>query len=812
MKLARVAIAVVMVAGGLVMSAPTAAADSYASGFYWPAYNSTAVSDTERGFADALHGTLGAAYLCSGGPYTSSAVLAAGQNYVIAFGGTDSLLWFEDGNGTHYQARYSPLYPGGGGVSAAGASGAFEVYHGYEALRVLPLYSEQDTSTGAWMSVLRFTAHDNLAFGLDLDCGTSTIRNNQFATVPGAPFATLTKNGVNVAIIYRDAASTTASLPDYANVLTDNWACSSCMSDTNAPTSTSVAVTAGHSYVAQTWISRPCVASPPCATGSYPNLTIIDQSSNTIAAYQSLCTYQSQLPTGTGNPGCLETPNNGATGGSERFNSTYYLVNFTAPAGVTSVSLNSAGTSHYLACNGSAWSFPHGVTCSNASTGLSNIAGAFTFGGAPVGFLYDVGVAPQIPTALGVVSEPHVGAGGACQLVNWTAPAAGHAPTGYSVFLHSGDPLPSLVNPMNSSAQWVYTGHVDGLSKDTCFMAWASNQWWAVVATNAAGEGIAGGPKNNTTVAGPPNFVQATATNTTLVHVNWSVSFEPNSSATGWSVFSKVSPEGSPSWPLNASGYAFEGHVDQPTHQFDVTSLTTGATYCFRVEGTNASAWGEGDISGTVACATTGNITLPPVLSGVYVPCSTFALSWSLPNGTIDGYRIDQSAPSLPFVNRSLFVPPDGNFSLRLLNVSFPQVSGELDYAAFAHSPLGYSASSNVVNFTPPAVSTIGDCGLQWGGQSQSDFAAQAGISVPAAQSMVSIFLIVMGAGIGLVAMGNGAGVVGGVGAGMLLSVALGLIPPWAVMFALVAGAALGIVGAMLGMGLRKVNRGGLGR
>lgn len=427
--------------------------------------------------------------------------------------------------------------------------------------------------------------------------------------------------------------------------------------------------------------------------------------------------------------------------------------------------------------------------------------------------IYSLGT-PNAPTAIRVTSQRVADNTGACQLVNWTAPSAGVAPTGYSTFLHTGDPVPSLTSPMNASGQWVYEGHVDAtsLNQTTCHMTFAQDQWWAVAGTTAGGEGVPGGPSNNTTVSGPPSFVKATAGSTSLIVVNWSAGIAANGSATGWSVFSKVSPEGTPSYALNASGYSFAGHVDQPLHQFNVTSLTTNTTYCFRVESTNASAWGEGDISFTTACATTGNVTLPPVLSGVYVPCSTFALSWTLPNGTIDGYRIDQSTPFLPFVNRSFFVPPDGNFTLRQLNVSFPQISGELDYAAFAHSPAGYSASSNIVNFTPPTVSTIGDCGLQWGGTSASDFAAQAGITVSAAQVMVSIFLIVMGAGIGLVAMGNGAGVVGGVGAAMLLSVALGLIPTWAIMFTLVAGAALGVVGAVISSGQRALNRGGLGR
>jgi len=426
--------------------------------------------------------------------------------------------------------------------------------------------------------------------------------------------------------------------------------------------------------------------------------------------------------------------------------------------------------------------------------------------------LYALKTTPVAPTNVNVVAVPKTDGTGACVDLSWTASdsTAAAAATGYSIFQKQDGSGPAT-SPMNLSV-YSYVGHVNGTSSSRCGLASGAAMHYRIVPTNTNGEGDASADATNTTVAGMPSYVNAVPSNTTVVKVNWTID-QFIKKSTGYSIFYKVSPEGVVAWPLNSSGYSYFGHVDDPTYQVNVTSLSTSTNYCFRVESTNASANGEGDVGTTAACATTGNITLPPVLSGNFVPCQTFALSWTQPIGSIDGYRIDQSTPYLPFVNRSFFVPPDGNFTLRELNVSFPQISGELDYAAFAHSPAGgYSASSNVVNFTPQKVSTIGDCGLQWGGTGASDFATQAGISVSAAQVMVSIFLIVMGAGIGLVAMGNGAGVVGGVGAGMLLSLALGLVPSWAVMFALVVGAALGIVGAMLSVGQRKLQRGGLGR
>lgn len=196
----------------------------------------------------------------------------------------------------------------------------------------------------------------------------------------------------------------------------------------------------------------------------------------------------------------------------------------------------------------------------------------------------------------------------------------------------------------------------------------------------------------------------------------------------------------------------------------------------------------SGDAGGTkqVSFFQTSNTAFPPgagVAAGAYVPCVTFALNWTLPSGDgIDSYNVTRSTA---WGNASFLIPPRGNFTLRLFNDTFPPVSGNVTYRVSAHSSGGWGASSNQVNFTPPNVSTIGSCGLIWGGDRDA-LAATAGISADALGTTISIVLVIVGTGLGFAITGRGFGAAAGAGAGLLGSIGLGLMPLWSVMLVVV--------------------------
>lgn len=180
----------------------------------------------------------------------------------------------------------------------------------------------------------------------------------------------------------------------------------------------------------------------------------------------------------------------------------------------------------------------------------------------------------------------------------------------------------------------------------------------------------------------------------------------------------------------------------------------------------------------------------PAAADGAQVGCSTFALNWSVPANfpNISSYRVYRNSSLYP-INRTFTVPPEGNFTLRLLNDTFPKISAPLAYRVVGvNASGGASPDSNFVNFTPANVSSVGDCGLAFGGMSESEFLEAAGLtgaSEDALGILLSIILVLVGAAVGFAVMSAGGAVVGA-GAGMLLSVGFGYLPLWAIMFVLV--------------------------
>lgn len=218
-------------------------------------------------------------------------------------------------------------------------------------------------------------------------------------------------------------------------------------------------------------------------------------------------------------------------------------------------------------------------------------------------------------------------------------------------------------------------------------------------------------------------------------------------------------------------------------------TLSNSETYSFHNNGTVPSTSGLKayyDFEGNF----TASAPTVPVLSGVFVPCGTFALNWTESGGfpAPAAYEVSRSSPAGG--NWSFLVPPNGNFTLRLFNDTFPQVNATFSYVVRANNTVGWSAYSNVVMFTPPEIVTIGDCGLQWGGFSQEELADLAHITPASLDILFSIIWILIGAGIGFLITGGGGGTSFGAAVGVVFSIALDLIPEWAIMFVVILFAA----------------------
>lgn len=384
-------------------------------------------------------------------------------------------------------------------------------------------------------------------------------------------------------------------------------------------------------------------------------------------------------------------------------------------------------------------------------------------------------VAPGTPT---VVPSPVVDGSGGCIFVNWTAAAGA---TGYNVYTSTS--THAAVSPMNSSA-YAYKGTVGGLNTTVCGLPSQTTHFVRVVGETSGSEGPASAEGSGSTPTGPPGTPTITPSGNNLT-VNWTA----GSGATGYDVWLKntsVPPAPTRAIPMNGTTWTYAGHVGGLSTT--ISNVDIHATYCFAIEGTHATT-GEGDVGASNCGSVDTPRPLPPFLTGTYVPCGVFALNWTLPNGTITSYALNRTG-TLP-VNWSYVVPPNGNFTLRVWNDTFPQISGTLSYTAQAVGPGGYSLLSNVVNFTPPAVTTVGECGLAFGGMNATQFAEVSGLSgatVDAIPLMFSIILIIAGAAIGAVAM-RGAGAAIGAAAGVLLSIAFGYIPLWAIFLAAIVAA-----------------------
>ncbi len=288
--------------------------------------------------------------------------------------------------------------------------------------------------------------------------------------------------------------------------------------------------------------------------------------------------------------------------------------------------------------------------------------------------------------------------------------------------------------------------------------------------------------------------------NITLYNGTWT-SGQVSSFATGTqppatsAYYFENSTNGTPDTGIPVLGYNITRYNATSTVTFytdNVTSwrdsnVTVGQHYNYTVRGWNQ--YGNG--TPTYRFPGHAESSSAPVLAGAYVPCVTFALNWSAPNlAGLSGYRLYRNSSAYPVANRTFIIPPEGNFTLRLLNdTPYPQISAALSYRVVGVNASGNaSPDSNVVNFTPPVISTVGDCGLAFGGMSEAEFLAMAGLTGANADALgilLSIILVLVGAAIGFAVMSAG-GAVMGAGSGMLLSVAFGYLPLWAIMFVLV--------------------------
>jgi hypothetical protein len=429
-----------------------------------------------------------------------------------------------------------------------------------------------------------------------------------------------------------------------------------------------------------------------------------------------------------------------------------------------------------LANNGA----PGGSTFNTwAQTGISNLAATFYSGTTPVAFLYDANGTAQQPAPT-ITPTAVVDGTGACFTLSWSAVTGA---TGYNMYVDTIS-RPATV-PMNSSG-YTYFGTVAGTSFSNCGLIGGQAYFARIVAEQNGLEAAASAEGSNTTKTGAPGTPTITTSGPNLT-VNWTA----GQGANGYDVFVKntsTPPAPTRAIPMNSTTWLFQGHVGGLS--ITVPNVDQHATYCFAIEGTNAIS-GEGDVGPSNCASVLTPRPFPPFLNGTYVPCGVFALNWSLPNGSITSYSLNRTG-TLP-VNRSASVPPYGNYTLREWNDTYPQINGTLSYTAQAVGPGGYSALSNVVNFTPPRVLTNGPCGLAFGGMSEAQLAQTAGLSDATSEAiplMLAIVVVLIGIAVGFAAFRNGIGAAGGACAGILVSIGFGYLTMPEVMFAAIFVAA----------------------
>ena len=289
--------------------------------------------------------------------------------------------------------------------------------------------------------------------------------------------------------------------------------------------------------------------------------------------------------------------------------------------------------------NGQSWSAVSGVSGTSTSkdvTGLTtgdsyvfrvqatNTAGTGTSSEASTAAV-PADVAPGKPDA------PTVAVLSATSLrVSWNAPVnTGSAITSYT-----------LQQSANNGQSWSTVSGHSGMSHDVSGLTLGTAYVFRVQATNGAGAGAwsdASTAAQPNAVPGKPNPPTVTVLSATSLRVSWDAPVNTGSAITGYTL--QQSEDNGQSWSA-VSG------VSGTSTSKDVTGLTTGDSYVFRVQATNTAGTGTSSEASTAAVPADVAPGKPDAPTVAVLSATSLRVSWNAPTNTgsaITSYTLQQS-------------------------------------------------------------------------------------------------------------------------------------------------------------------------
>jgi WD40 repeat protein len=227
---------------------------------------------------------------------------------------------------------------------------------------------------------------------------------------------------------------------------------------------------------------------------------------------------------------------------------------------------------------------------------------------------------------------------------------------------------------------------------------------------------------------------------------------------------------------------------DNPSGPYE-GAVTAGADFAAWVAGGGNPTFEWFSVSGATPPAFT---PAAPVLAGSFTPCKSEGLSWNTPSpGPILAYNI--SRVSNLGLNISVSLPGASNAYVD----EIPPLHAAIHWSISAENAAGWSASSNVITFTPANATLGGPCGLLVGGD-ENALGTAMGIPGGSVPTLVGIMLILTLIIVGYGLAGTGGALGFGAG-GMVFAFAFALVQSWLIAFALAilaAGFVMGVAGA----------------
>ena len=282
------------------------------------------------------------------------------------------------------------------------------------------------------------------------------------------------------------------------------------------------------------------------------------------------------------------------------------------------------------------------------------------------------------------------GTAAACTTItaNWGAVASA---TGYFLDVSTDPAFGSFVTGYNNlSVGNVLTSNVTGLTAGTTY-------YYRVRATNACGTGVSSNVITYATLDVPaaPVAIAGTGATCNQITANWNAS----AGATGY--FLDVSTDPAFGTFVGIYNNLNVGNVLTS----NVTGLTLGTTYYYRIRATNACGTG---VSSNVITYATLDVPAPPVATaGSGATCTQITANWNA-SANATGYRLDVSTD--PGFIAGSFVGVYNNFDVGNVltrNVAFLTSGVTYYYRVRAYNTCGTSASSNAITYatlTAPAI------------------------------------------------------------------------------------------------------------